>query len=157
VGINLEALWLNMREDLALQGYPKPEIWAREAMASCHDLTKIKKQTLPLMPLEWDFSRGLAGSAQANTFSVCFGCESCTNVCPVVANFEDPQATVGLVPHQIMHALALGNRDLALGSRMLWDCVTCYLCQEHCPQGVCITDVLYELKNLAFKELKRAD
>jgi heterodisulfide reductase subunit C len=30
---------------------------------------------------------------------------------------------------------------------MLWDCLTCYQCQEQCPQGVCITDVLYELKN----------
>jgi heterodisulfide reductase subunit C len=36
---------------------------------------------------------------------------------------------------------------------MLWDCVTCYQCQEHCPQGVKVTDVLYELKNLAIKEM----
>ncbi len=35
---------------------------------------------------------------------------------------------------------------------MLWDCVTCYQCQEHCPQGVKVTDVLYELKNQAMTE-----
>jgi heterodisulfide reductase subunit C len=39
-----------------------------------------------------------------------------------------------------------------MGSGMLWDCVTCYQCQEHCPQGVKVTDVLYELKNQAMKE-----
>ncbi len=37
---------------------------------------------------------------------------------------------------------------------MLWDCTTCYLCQEHCPQGVKVTDVLYELKNLAYQRLR---
>jgi heterodisulfide reductase subunit C len=42
----------------------------------------------------------------------------------------------------------LGARDLAFGSTMLWDCLTCYQCQEQCPQGVGVTDVLYELKNL---------
>jgi heterodisulfide reductase subunit C len=51
-----------------------------------------------------------------------------------------------------MRSLGLGLRDFALGSNMLWDCVTCYQCQEHCPQGVKVTDILYELKNLATKE-----
>jgi heterodisulfide reductase subunit C len=34
---------------------------------------------------------------------------------------------------------------------MLWDCLTCYQCQEHCPQSVKVTDVLYCLKNLSIK------
>lgn len=153
VGINLEALWFNMRDDLARQGYPKSEAWAREAIKLDYDLATIRGRALPLRPVDKGFSSELAGSAQASTFSVCFGCENCTNVCPVIGNYEDPKEVVGLMPHQIMHALALGRRDLALGSGMLWDCVTCYLCQEHCPQGVDVTDVLYELKNLAFRHL----
>jgi heterodisulfide reductase subunit C len=52
-----------------------------------------------------------------------------------------------------MHATNLGIRDLALGSMMLWDCVTCYQCQEHCPQGVKVTEVLYALKNVAIKNM----
>ena len=154
VGINLEALWLAMKDDLAQKKHPKLEVWARELMASENDLTKIKNETVLLTPPDQAFIESLKDSAQASTFAVCFGCQSCTNVCPVVANFDSPQEAVGLMPHQIMHALALGRRDLALGSRMLWDCVTCYLCQEHCPQGVCVTDVLYQMKNVAFKELK---
>jgi len=154
IGINLEALWYNMRDDLAQLGYPKPEAWARQAMGIDYNLTTIRGQALSLTPADRGFSKELRTSAQARTFSVCFGCETCTNVCPVVGNYNNPWEVVGLMPHQIMHALALGQKDLALGSGMLWDCVTCYMCQERCPQGVCVTDVLYELKNLSFKHLK---
>jgi heterodisulfide reductase subunit C len=97
---------------------------------------------------------GLNLSAQAKNFSVCFGCQTCTTVCPVVGNYENPQEALGLLPHQIMHAAGLGIRDLAFGSNMLWDCLTCYQCQEQCPQGVHVTDVLYELKNLAVKRVR---
>jgi len=42
---------------------------------------------------------------------------------------------------------------MASGPDMLWDCVTCYQCQEHCPQKVKVTDILYELKNMAIEKL----
>lgn len=154
IGINLEALWLNLKEHLAELGYPKPEAWAREAIGSEFNLAKLKDRTLSLTPVDKRFVGDLTGSAQANTFSVCFGCQNCTNVCPVVGNYEDPKEMVGLLPHEIMHCLALKNKELALGSMMLWDCLTCYICQEHCPQGVRVTDVLYQLKNLALRHLK---
>jgi heterodisulfide reductase subunit C len=54
-----------------------------------------------------------------------------------------------------MHCLALRQKELALGSMMLWECLTCYLCQEQCPQGVCITDILYQLKNLSLQKMKQ--
>ena len=154
VGINLEELWLNLKRHLAELGYPKPEVWAREAIGADFDLTALKDKTLSLTPVDKAFMSRVTGLAQANTFSVCFGCQNCTNVCPVVGNYENPKEILGLLPHEIMHCLALKQKGLALGSRMLWDCVTCYLCQEHCPQEVCVTDVLYQLKNLAMKELK---
>jgi heterodisulfide reductase subunit C len=43
---------------------------------------------------------------------------------------------------------------MASGPNMLWDCVTCYQCQEHCPQQVKVTDILYELKNMAVEKWK---
>ena len=88
-------------------------------------------------------------SPQGKTYAYCFSCENCTTVCPVVGNYENPQKTLGLLPHQIMRSVGLGIKDLATASSMLWDCTTCYQCQEHCPQGVKVTDVLYELKNQA--------
>ena len=109
---------------------------------------------MSLTTLDRGFTGSLISSAQASTFTVCFGCQNCTNVCPVVGNYENPKEVVGLLPHEIMHALALKQKGLAIGSKMLWDCVTCYECQEHCPQGVRVTDVLYELKNLTMRHLK---
>jgi heterodisulfide reductase subunit C/nitrate reductase gamma subunit len=178
-GINLQDLWFNIRETLLQKGYPeflvlsplsfyrglmkeetilrdyeKPLIQAREAIAAQCDLMKKKDKVLPLTPTNRKLQSGLNLSAQAKTFSVCFGCQTCTTVCPVVGNFENPQEALGLLPHQIMHAAGLGLRDLAFGSNMLWDCLTCYQCQEQCPQGVHVTDVLYELKNLAVKQVR---
>ncbi len=85
----------------------------------------------------------------AQNFANCFVCQNCTNICPVVAVYENPEEVLGLLPHQIMTSLGLGLIDPARGNRMIWDCLTCYQCQEHCPQGVKVTDLLYELKNLA--------
>jgi heterodisulfide reductase subunit C len=178
-GINLQDLWFNVRETLLQKGYPeflvlsplsfyrglmkeetvpkdyeKPLIQAREAIAAQCDLMKKKDKVLPLTHADRTLQGGLNLSAQAKTFSVCFGCQTCTTVCPVVGNYENPQEALGLLPHQIMHAAGLGIRDLAFGSNMLWDCLTCYQCQEQCPQGVHVTDVLYELKNLAVKQVR---
>ena len=179
VGINLQDLWFNVRETLLQKGYPeyfvlsplsfyrglmreetvrkdyeKPLIRAREAIVAQCDLMTKKEKVLSLIPADKSFQNGLNLSAQAKTFSVCFGCQTCTTVCPVVGNYDNPQEVLGLLPHQIMHAAGLGLRDLAFGSSMLWDCLTCYQCQEQCPQGVAVTDVLYELKNLAIKHVK---
>jgi len=154
IGIDLEKAWLELNERLAQRGYPKPEAWARETMGAEFDLAHLKEKPISLTPVDKAFASALVGSGQARTFSVCFGCQTCTNVCPVVGNYENPKAVLGLLPHEIMHCLALKQKALAIGSNMLWDCVTCYMCQEHCPQGVRVTDVLYELKNLALKHIK---
>ncbi|MBW2039732.1 MAG: 4Fe-4S dicluster domain-containing protein [Deltaproteobacteria bacterium] len=174
VGINLQDLWFNVRETLLQRGIPefsvlsplsfyrglmkgelvqrdyeRPLMRVREAIADRCDLMKEQDKVLPLGATDRGFKSRLNLSAQASTFSVCFGCQTCTNACPVVANYDNPQEVLGLLPHQIMYACALGIRDLAFGSNMLWDCLTCYQCQEQCPQAVSVTDVLYELKNFA--------
>lgn len=178
-GINLQDLWFTVREALLQRGYPeflilsplsfyrglmrgeidrgnyeKPMVRSREAILAGCDLMRKQDETLRLTPTNRGFQSGLSLSAQASTFSVCFGCETCTTVCPVVGNYGNPKEVLGLLPHQIMHACGLGVRDLAFGSNMLWDCITCYQCQEQCPQGVSVTDVLYELKNLAVKNVR---
>jgi len=179
VGIDLQSLWIKVRELLLQRGIPellvlsplsfyrglmkdetaqgdyeKPLTRAREAIASQCDLLRNKDKILPVTSADRRLQNGLNLSAQAKTFSACFGCQTCTTVCPVVGNYDRPQEALGLLPHQIMQAAGLGLRDLSFGSGMLWDCLTCYQCQEQCPQGVCVTDVLYELKNLAVKYVR---
>jgi heterodisulfide reductase subunit C len=109
-------------------------------------------EIVPLTPSNNQFKETVPATAQTTSFAYCYACENCSTVCPVVENYENPQETLGLLPHQIMRSLGLGLRDLALGSKMLWNCLTCYQCQEHCPQGVKVTDILYELKNRSIRE-----
>jgi heterodisulfide reductase subunit C/nitrate reductase gamma subunit len=180
-GINLRDLWFDVREDLVQRGYPvlmtlspfsffrglhkndldpeyyrKPLDRAQMAIAEKCELINKPDKTVPLTPINNDFKEKIGLSSQADTYSYCFSCENCTTVCPIVENFENPQEALNLLPHQIMRSVGLGLTDLALGSKMLWNCLTCYQCQEHCPQGVKVTDILYELKNLAVKESKAA-
>jgi heterodisulfide reductase subunit C len=177
-GINLEELWFTTREVLFQRGYPEfsvlsplsfyrglmrdyitpeqykgPLVLARDRIAADCELLKDQSKPVHLTPLDRGFQGALLLSDQASTFSACFGCQTCTNVCPVVANYENPKVVLGMLPHQIMYSVGLGIRDLAFGSNMLWDCVTCYQCQEQCPQGVKVTEVLYELKNLAIRNV----
>jgi heterodisulfide reductase subunit C/nitrate reductase gamma subunit len=176
-GITLKDLWLSVREELIQKdlavplvlsqyswyrglnrdafestGYPKPLSAVRDAIANNFDLVKQPDKIIPLTPIDQEFKEAADRSDRTQTYSYCFSCENCSTVCPVVGNYEDPQEAVGLLPHQIMRSMGLGLKDLAMGSGMLWDCVTCYQCQEHCPQGVKVTDILYEFKNQAIKE-----
>ena len=62
---------------------------------------------------------------------------------------RDMEQALDLLPHQIMCSLGLGLTAMASGAKMIWDCLTCYQCQENCPQQVEVCDLLYELKNVA--------
>ncbi len=177
VGINLRDLWVNVKEEMIQKkqpvplvlsqlsfyrgidrqyldpkDYSKPLDESKKAIAAKCELINRPEKIIPLTPINKEFKNKAEISPQATTFTYCYSCENCSTVCPVVENYENPQEVLGLLPHQIMRSLGLGLSDLALGSNMLWDCVTCYQCQEHCPQGVKVTDILYELKNLAIKE-----
>jgi heterodisulfide reductase subunit C len=180
VGINLQDLWFNVREALLQRGYPelltlsplsvyralksdemvqdqyeKPLQLAREAIAEECSSTDTQDNTLNLAQMDKGFKKSLGLSVQgSSTFSYCFTCTTCSTACPVVRNFENPREALGLLPHQIIHAAALGAPDMIYSSNMLWTCLGCYMCQEHCPQGVRVTDVLYEIKNLAIKRVK---
>ena len=73
-------------------------------------------------------------------------------MCPVVGNYDNPEQMLGLLPHQIMGCLGLGLTEMATGAKMIWDCLTCYKCQENCPQQVEVCDLLFDLKNVAVEE-----
>ena len=176
-GICLKELWVNVREDLIQRGYPEPLVLSPYSFIRGLNKEKLAAYDYP-KPIDgvklaaagdFDFlidpqrplffeqikSAGLNQPPKDPTFAHCFGCQNCTTVCPVVASYDDPEETLGLLPHQIMCCLGLGLVEMATGPRMLWDCVTCYQCQEHCPQNVKVTDLLYDLKNMAVRNLGR--
>ena len=178
-GINLRDLWFQVREDLVQKEYPVPFMLTplsyyrglmRQVLESEHyaqplnramsgltmKLDEIKKNDIILSHSDIDsaFLTEIGLTADASTYAQCFSCSTCTTSCPVVSNYDNPIDVLGLLPHQIIHSAVMGLKDLALGSRMLWDCLTCYKCQENCPQGVRVAEVLYKLKNLAVIESK---
>ncbi len=178
VGINLQELWFSAREALLQKGCPEPLILSplslyRGLMQSAigpdqyqNPIQLAKKLISDEFKIDIQFNtintthrddtlkHKLRLSAQSTTFTFCYNCKTCTAVCPLMHNFDNPQAALGLLPHQIMHALSWGLTDLIMSSRMLWVCLGCYQCQDHCPQGVHITDVFYELKNISIKKVR---
>jgi heterodisulfide reductase subunit C len=105
--------------------------------------------------MDRQFRKRLGISSQGNTFSYCFTCTTCSTSCPVVRNYKNPPEELDLVPHQIIHAAALGVSDMVFNARMLWSCLGCYQCQENCPQGVKVADILYELKSMAMGRMRK--
>jgi heterodisulfide reductase subunit C/nitrate reductase gamma subunit len=173
-GIQLKELWISVREDLVQRGYPEPLMLS--PLSIVRGLVRDKEGTnnyqkplerakeavsgefKALMDTSKTLSLGMRSKSPVvvdSTFSYCFGCQNCTTVCPVVENYSNPQEKLGLLPHQIMFSLGLDQAEMASGARMIWDCVTCYQCQEHCPQNVRVADLLFGLKNLAVKNTKK--
>jgi heterodisulfide reductase subunit C len=59
---------------------------------------------------------------------------------------------VNIQVHELMRMLLFGLKEV-LETDMIWLCTTCYTCQERCPQGIDITDIIFGLKNMAFKKM----
>ena len=151
VGLDLADLWTAGRGDLAAAGLAGPTTWIRsrspvawaDALARAADREALPRAEIGFVPL----------AADRRAFSRCVQCQTCTNVCPVVAHGTACDPGLDLTPQKVMNLLRLGLVDLALGSRMVWDCATCYQCQEHCPEGIRVADIMCELRSLAVQRL----
>lgn len=144
-GIDLVRLWGAADTLLANLGCPDNYT---QALDASFDLW-TKNGTLP-GDLGGSLSPGLADQVEA--FENCVQCTICTNGCPVVAH-DLNQNDIG--PHQVMNLLRLGKKQMATGSRMVWHCLTCYYCQELCPQGIRVADILLELREGGHKTADR--
>lgn len=167
-GINLKELFVNARYALLQDGPPETTLLSHfsfplalaqnfvdDHITALKKVTEIFKATFtPLADKETPLALGADFFKENNSYSGCYSCQRCTNICPVVRSYEDPGKSLGLLPHQIMYSLGIGDIDLALSSQMIWDCSTCYLCQEHCPNDVELCDIFYGLKNKAVQSIK---
>jgi len=138
-GIDLQCLWVALDTKLV-------------QMRHCENIRSVKdiplnewaknENTIESLLSKDEMTSNLADKAEA--FEKCVQCTICTNVCPVVeynSNQND------MTPQQVMNLLRLGKKHLATGTRMVWSCLTCYSCQEHCPQQIRVTDIILELRN----------
>jgi heterodisulfide reductase subunit C len=89
------------------------------------------------------FRRQLVEQPGGQRISACFTCRTCVASCPVTAINDQ------FNPLRIIRMALFGLRDEVLQSDFVWLCTSCYACQERCPQGVCITEFMTVLKNMA--------
>ncbi|WP_300674187.1 4Fe-4S dicluster domain-containing protein [Desulfoluna sp.] len=165
-GIDLRSLWQHMKGDLLQSGKSDAMFLSPLSFGSCMEeggvdselLVPAKEKLAGRFDELSDSQRviHIGEGASENEFSsfhveACFQCGGCSSVCPVADTVDDPQESLGLLPHQVIQALKLGEVEMAEGAPMIWNCLTCYLCQEYCPQGVLVTDLFYELKNRAYR------
>jgi heterodisulfide reductase subunit C/nitrate reductase gamma subunit len=167
-GINLKELFVSSRYSLLGTGDPETTMLSHfsfplalaqnyvddhvKALKKVTDL--FKKNFKHLADLTSPITLGKSTAVANNSYKGCYSCQRCTNICPVVRCYDDPAEALGLLPHQIMFSLGIGNVELAMGSQMIWSCSTCYLCQEHCPNQVELCDIFYSLKNDAINKIE---
>ncbi|WP_054652992.1 4Fe-4S dicluster domain-containing protein, partial [Salidesulfovibrio brasiliensis] len=143
-GIDLQELWLTSKRRMVAEGaaglqHEMPGKSPAERMETLHGLPESEPEK----------KRPVRLTARREAYLGCVQCTTCTSVCPVVAASSNPARDLDFTPQQVMNLLRMGLVDHALGAGMTWNCVTCYKCQEHCPQGVPVADVLFELRNIA--------
>jgi heterodisulfide reductase subunit C len=167
-GINLKELFVSSRYALLGQGMPETAMLSHfsfplalaqnfvdDHLLALKKVTDIfKKSFQHLTDIALPITLGKSKDIGNTTFRGCFSCQRCTNICPVVRSYDNPTEALGMLPHQIMFSLGIGNTELAMGSQMIWSCSTCYLCQEHCPNQVELCDIFYTLKNCALNKIE---
>ena len=80
--------------------------------------------------------------AGAETLALCFQCGTCTGACP--SGRRTPYRI-----RQIVRKSVMGFKDEVISDDSLWMCTTCYECQERCPRGIKIVDIVKIARNYA--------
>ncbi|MFH1328702.1 MAG: CoB--CoM heterodisulfide reductase subunit C [Candidatus Bathyarchaeota archaeon] len=83
--------------------------------------------------------------ADMQTVRACMQCGTCVASCP------SGRRTAWRI-RQIFLKTQRGLRDEILSDPELWNCTTCYTCQERCPREVKTTDIIRVIRNLAVHE-----
>ena len=94
--------------------------------------------------LSSDLANQIRRQCGENVF-LCYQCQKCSSGCPVAEYFD-------LAPNQLMRAIQLGRKDMALKSKTLWLCAMCETCAIRCPHDINITKIMDVLKIMAQKE-----
>ena len=161
-GLDLQDLWRAGKADLVQQH--RPDLHTRAVQTASGRLLDAitaspesvdDRSPSTFKPPSWAHG-GMDLCDDPSTFQACVQCAVCSSVCPVVASASQPEQDPEMGPHLVTNLLRLGQSDLAQVSGMVWSCVTCYQCQESCPQQIRVADLLYELRNRAWRRLKQA-
>lgn len=146
-GIDLQGLWKTLPKTLHKMGYPDNYTFVKDKALQDWGNKELEKERAAGT---YDLTQNLTG--RVYSFENCVQCTICTNVCPVVAYSGNDN---DMTPQQIMNLLRLGKKQTAAETRMVWNCLTCYLCQEHCPSEIKVADIIIELRNISNQTAER--
>jgi heterodisulfide reductase subunit C len=104
-------------------------------------------EPIDMSQLDSKFRDEIRSMPNGEELAACFACSTCTAACPIANQWK-------YKPHQLIRMILLGMRGEVLSSKEIWECLTCFQCQERCPQKVRVTDILFDCKNLAAEEGK---
>lgn len=91
------------------------------------------------------FGRDVMGVPGCEQLEWCIQCGTCSGVCPLSIYMDQ-------TPRQVMALTRADFKHEVLHSHTIWLCASCYACTVECPQGIRITDIMYELKQRAIQE-----
>ena len=106
-------------------------------------LEGIETDVITRENIDTDFKQQIM-DAGAETVAICFQCGTCTGACP--SGRRTPYRIRSVVRRAVM-----GLKEDVLADDTIWMCTTCYECQERCPRGIKIVDIVKAIRNEAAK------
>lgn len=84
-------------------------------------------------------------AASGQDIEACYQCGKCTAGCPLARAMD-------MVPNQVIRAVQLGMKDLALEADAVWHCAGCETCASRCPRDIDMARVMKALARMCLTE-----
>ena len=75
---------------------------------------------------------------------VCYQCGTCASSC--AAGMVNQAKNIRKL---VQHIVSAPDAGFSEENDLLWFCATCYQCEDRCPEGVPLTTLLIQLRNMA--------
>ncbi len=139
------------KDDTEIKEEVKPEMAEAEEPVKAKEPKKERSESMTLLQtdenlitradVDEDFKQSIM-DAGAESVAVCFQCGTCTGACP--SGRRTPYRIRGVVRRAVM-----GLKEDVISDDSIWMCTTCYECQERCPRGIKIVDIVKIIRNQA--------
>lgn len=133
-------------EEKTKESEKKPEVEEKPKTKRSDSMTLLEgreEDTLTRDNIDENFKQEVM-DAGAETLALCFQCGTCTGACP--SGRRTPYRI-----RQIVRKSVMGLKEQVISDDTLWMCTTCYECQERCPRGIKIVDIVKIARNYAAK------
>jgi heterodisulfide reductase subunit C2 len=119
----------------------KPEKSKKDRSGKMTLLEGREEEVITRKNIDKDFKQEIM-DAGAESLALCFQCGTCTGACP--SGRRTPYRI-----RQIVRKSVMGLKEEVISDDTIWMCATCYECQERCPRGIKIVDVVKTVRNFA--------